>query len=233
MHKHAIKQSKSLPSFRVVSEVTERQVDSDVTEGVITTRSNRMKFGLPKICYQLKLYIHNTTRNLKLLVAVQYDEVEHKIQSLPHPSATADMIWQEQQEDINLVAHSFRYRYRRYSVAHSFRIFLGIPKLPCFFNFPVSRARPEKLCDFYWMQLRITRKSGCIAQAEKSILRQQETAAVRPFSSLRSKRFQSCYCAKVRAAFPSFPSPSPVNHFFFALVPIFSTNSRGNAFYAG
>ena len=85
------------------------------------------------------------------------------------------------------------------SVAHSFRIFLGIQKLPCFFNFPVSRARPEKLCDFYWMQLRITRKSGWIAQAEKSILRQQETAAVRPFSSLRSKRFQSCYCAKVRA----------------------------------
>ena len=40
-------------------------------------------------------------------------------------------------------------------------------KLPCFFNFPVSRARPEKLCDFYWLQLQITCKSGWIAQAEK------------------------------------------------------------------
>ena len=36
--------------------------------------------------------------------------------------------------------------------------------------------------------------------------------------SLRSKRFQSSYCAKVRAEakkkVPSFPSPSPVVHFF-------------------
>ena len=186
-------------------------------------------------------------------MVVQYDEVEHKLQYLPHPSATADMLWQEQQEDINLVAHSFRYRNRRYSVAHSFRIFLGIQKLP-FFNFPVSRARPEKLCDFYWMQLRIMRKSGWIAQAEKSILRQQETAAVRPFSSLRSKRFQSCYCSEVRAGAKKetymegggrggkrrrensvsiFPLPLPRQSFFSALVPIFSTNSRGNTYYAG
>ena len=75
--------------------------------------------------------------------------------------------------------------------------------------------------------------------------------------SLRSKRFQSSYRAKVRAeakkkvegggggekrkrlpanptilensgvcgqAVPSFPSPSPVIHFFFALVPAFLTN---------
>ena len=34
-------------------------------------------------------------------------------------------------------------------------------------------------------------------------------------------------------AFPSFSSPSPVVHFFFALVATFSTNSRGNACYAG
>ena len=33
-------------------------------------------------------------------------------------------------------------------------------------------------------------------------------------------------------AFPSLPSPSP-SFFFFALVPTFSTNSRGNACYAG
>ena len=33
-------------------------------------------------------------------------------------------------------------------------------------------------------------------------------------------------------AFPSFPSPSPVVPFFFALVPTFSTNSRGNTCYA-
>ena len=39
-----------------------------------------------------------------------------------------------------------------------------------FFNFPVSRARPEKLCDFYWLHLRITCKSGWIAQAEESML---------------------------------------------------------------
>ena len=129
-------------------------------------------------------------------------------------------------------------------------------KIALFFYFPVSRARPEKLCDFYWMQLRITRKSGWIAQAEKSMLHQQETATVRPFSSLRSKRFQSCYCAKVRAGakkercmegrgrggkrrrgnsvsiFP-LPLPLPRQSFFSALVPIFSTNSRGNAYYAG
>ena len=41
--------------------------------------------------------------------------------------------------------------------------------------------------------------------------------------SLRSKRFQSSYYAK----------PSPVLSFFFAVVPTFSTNSRGNACYAG
>ena len=31
-----------------------------------------------------------------------------------------------------------------------------------FFNFPVSLSRPEKLCDFYWLQLRITCKSGWV-----------------------------------------------------------------------
>ena len=45
------------------------------------------------------------------------------------------------------------------SGAHSFRR-LGGQKLPCFFYFPVSRARPEKLCEFYWLQLQITCKSG-------------------------------------------------------------------------
>ena len=64
-------------------------------------------------------------------------------------------------------------------------------------------------------------------------------------TSLRIKRFQSSYCAQVRAgakkkkvegggggeSFPSF-SPSPVIPFF-VLVPTFSTNSRGNACYAG
>ena len=57
-------------------------------------------------------------------------------------------------------------------------------------------------------------------------------------NSLGSKRFQSSYCAKVRAevkkrlkgegegrrGVPSFPSPSPVILFFFALVPAFQTN---------
>ena len=56
------------------------------------------------------------------------------------------------------------------SGAHSFPIFLGSQKLPCFLNFPVSRARLAKKCDFYWLQLRITCKSGWIAQAEKKIL---------------------------------------------------------------
>ena len=67
-------------------------------------------------------------------------------------------------------------------------------------------------------------------------------------SSLRSKRFQSSYCAKVRAEaikkrwkgegegrrgkVPSFPSPSPVIPFF-ALFPTLSSNLRGNACYAG
>ena len=53
------------------------------------------------------------------------------------------------------------------SVANSFRIFLGSQKFALFFNFPVSRERLEKLCVIYWLQLRITFKSGWIAQAEK------------------------------------------------------------------
>ena len=146
--------------------------------------------------------------------------------------------------------HSFRYRNRRYSVAHSFRIFLGTQKLPCFLTFPYPVLVPKNCVIF----IRITRKSGWIAQAEKSMLHQQETATVRPFSSLRSKRFQSCYCAKVRAGAKKercmegrgrggkrrrgnsvsiFPLPLPRQSFFSALVPIFSTNSRGNAYYAG
>ena len=36
-----------------------------------------------------------------------------------------------------------------------------------FFNFRVSNARPEKLFDFYWLQLRIMCESDWIAQAEK------------------------------------------------------------------
>ena len=45
---------------------------------------------------------------------------------------------------------------------------------------------------------------------------------------LRSKRFESSELLR------AFPSPSPVIPFFFALVPAtFSTNSRGNACYAG
>ena len=77
-----------------------------------------------------------------------------------------------------------------------------------------------------------------------------------PLFSLRSKRFQSSYCAKVRAGakkkrwksflfFALVPTcstnsrgndspPPPLSFlFFFALVPTFSTNSRGNACYAG
>ena len=49
-----------------------------------------------------------------------------------------------------------------FSGTHSFRI-LGSQKLLCFlYPEPV----PKKLCDFYWLQLRITCKSGWIAQAE-------------------------------------------------------------------
>ena len=44
------------------------------------------------------------------------------------------------------------------------------------------------------------------------------------FHSLRSKRFQLNHCAKVRVG---------AFLFFFVLVPTFSTNSRGNACYAG
>ena len=59
------------------------------------------------------------------------------------------------------------------SGAHSFRI-LGSQKFPCFSNFPVSRSRPEKLFDFYWLQLQITCKSGWIAQAEERNLVSKE-----------------------------------------------------------
>ena len=53
------------------------------------------------------------------------------------------------------------------SGVHTFQIFLGSQKLPCFFNFPITYASYKKLCDCYWLQLRITCKSGWIAQAEK------------------------------------------------------------------
>ena len=36
-----------------------------------------------------------------------------------------------------------------------------------FLTFPYPEPVPKKLCDFYWLQLRITCKSGWIAQAEK------------------------------------------------------------------
>ena len=48
------------------------------------------------------------------------------------------------------------------------RVVVVVVVVVFFFNFTVSRARHEKLCDFYWLQLRITCKSGWIAQAEKS-----------------------------------------------------------------
>ena len=51
------------------------------------------------------------------------------------------------------------------SGAHSFRI-LGSQKMPFFLTFPSPQPFPKKLCDFYWLQLRITCKSGWIAQAE-------------------------------------------------------------------
>ena len=47
-------------------------------------------------------------------------------------------------------------------------VVLGVKNCLFFFvNFPVSRARPEKLCDFYSLQLQITCKSAWIAQAKK------------------------------------------------------------------
>ena len=51
---------------------------------------------------------------------------------------------------------------QRYKFSCAFRIFFRSQKLPCFFNFPGRiPCRPEKLCDFYWLQLPITCKSGC------------------------------------------------------------------------
>ena len=63
-------------------------------------------------------------------------------------------------------------------------------------------------------------------------------------SSLRSKRFQSSYCAKVGAEAKKKvegggggekrkPSPSPVIHFFLLLSQLSRRTSRGNACYAG
>ena len=57
--------------------------------------------------------------------------------------------------------------------------------------------------------------------------------------SLRSKRFQSSYCAKVRAEAKKKVEggggdlPLPRHSFFFALVPVSRRTSRGNACYAG
>ena len=48
-------------------------------------------------------------------------------------------------------------------------VFLGVKNCLLFltFPYPMAHARPEKLCDFYWLQLQITCKSGWIAQGEK------------------------------------------------------------------
>ena len=66
------------------------------------------------------------------------------------------------------------------SGAHSFRIFES-QKLPCFLTFSYPVPVPEKLCDFHWLQLRITCKSGWIAQAEN-----------RYFVSKEGKRLKEC-----------------------------------------
>ena len=39
--------------------------------------------------------------------------------------------------------------------------------------YPYPEPVPKKLCDFYWLQLRIKCKSGWIAQAKKKKMRQQ------------------------------------------------------------
>ena len=56
---------------------------------------------------------------------------------------------------------------QRLKFGSAFLSFSWESKIALFFNFPVSRARSEKLCDFYWLQPQITCKSGWIAQAEK------------------------------------------------------------------
>ena len=60
-------------------------------------------------------------------------------------------------------------RHKLGSAFLSIVFFLGVKNcfVFFFFKFTVSRARPKKLRDFYWLQLRITCKSGWIAQAEK------------------------------------------------------------------
>ena len=58
---------------------------------------------------------------------------------------------------------------QRLKCGSTFLSFSWESKIALFFlTFPtVSRARPEKLCDFYWLQLQITCKSGWIAQTKK------------------------------------------------------------------
>ena len=46
-------------------------------------------------------------------------------------------------------------------------VVLGVKICLVFLTFPYPEPVPKKLCDFYWLQLRITCKSGWIAQAEK------------------------------------------------------------------
>ena len=46
-------------------------------------------------------------------------------------------------------------------------------KLPCYFNFPVSRARPEKLCVFYWLQFRYHVQVRLECTSKKKTVHQQ------------------------------------------------------------
>ena len=67
--------------------------------------------------------------------------------------------------------------------------FLGVKNCLLFLTFPYPVPVPKKLCDFYWLQLRITCKSGWIAQAEK-----KNTATAKEGSLLR-RGGQSQGCA--------------------------------------
>ena len=104
----------------------------------------------------------------------------------------------------------------------------------------VTRGKILSTDLFNWSQILSTDSlMECMEVTQKNLLvdigakgvRVKWYTSGRSRGSLRSKRFQSSYCAKVRAEakkrlkgegrrVPSFPSPSPVIHFFF-LVPAF------------
>ena len=73
----------------------------------------------------------------------------------------------------NLITRDDVVKQRHKFGSNFFRILLGSKKLPVLFNFLVSRARPEKLCNFYFAATSNHVQVRLDCTSRKQILRQE------------------------------------------------------------